>query len=197
MPFRFSFYPTLACLSLGGLLLGCSQSPPATTASSPVAGPAAPAPAAFPYGAKVDSLNGVAGHTFGQPLSAFSHLELLPPTPGVPTRVYRSGPGQPTGWFGKHRREVPSQFYYFLDGRFVQFRAIGDAVTLRTEAQYLFGPALQQGPQQFWEGRQARATLSEQARGFGIEGTLNVISKPFEAALAAQAQAKLQAENAQ
>ena len=113
------------------------------------------------------------------------------------TRSYHASEQATSGWFAKHRCEVPSQFYYFLDGQFCQFRALGDAATLRAEAEYLFGPGLQQGPLLFWEGARARAVYSEQARGFGVEGRLDVLSKPLEAAQAAQAQAKLKADNAQ
>ena len=94
-------------------------------------------------------------------------------------------------------REVPArQLYWFLDNKFSQFRAGGDAATLRAEAIYLLGPG--QGQYQLlWDGSWARAVFSEQARGFGREGTLDVLSKPLEAELAAKKQALLKAENAQ
>ena len=38
---------------------------------------------------------------------------------------------------------------------------------------------------------------TEKAAGFGREGRLDVLSKPYEAELAARASAKLKAENAQ
>jgi hypothetical protein len=144
----------------------------------------------------VDSLNGIAGHTFGQPLSAFPKMELLPPTPGEPTQAYADR--GTTGWFGKHRAQVPTQLYYFLNGKFCRFLAVGNAAALREEATYLFGPGLKQGAYRlFWDGRNARAAYVEQARGLGMEGRLDVLSKSFEAELAAQKQARLKAENAQ
>lgn len=195
LPFRFFYTTATLGLVFGSLLGSCSQQGPATSATNPE--PTAPKEAAkFPYGAKIDSLNGVAGHTFGQPLSAFPKMEMFPVNPGVLTRSYQASEQVTTGWFAKHRREVPSQFYYFLDGQFCQFRAVGDAATLRAEAEYLFGPGLPQGTRLFWEGEQARAAYSEQARGFGREGILDVLSKPLEAAQAAKARAKLKAENA-
>ncbi|RZK32831.1 MAG: hypothetical protein EOO63_00005 [Hymenobacter sp.] len=85
-----------------------------------------------------------------------------------------------------------------MDGKFSKFRAVGDAATLRAEAIYLLGPGQAQGQYQlFWDGSRARAVFSEQARGFGREGTLDVLSKPLEAEVAAKKQALLKAENDQ
>lgn len=181
----------------GGLLSGCSS--PTSTSETQAASPKPAAAVRFPFGAKVDSLNGIAGHTFGQPVSAFPPMRPLQVSPGELTRTYADG-GSPkaTGWFGKHRPQVPVQLYWFLDNKFSQFRAVGDAATLRAEAIYLLGPGQAQGPHQlFWEGSRVRAVFSEQVRGFGVEGTLDVLSKPLEAELAAKKQALLKAENAQ
>jgi hypothetical protein len=193
---------SLAALLLftGVLAGGCSQNPPATTGaqSDPATPqPATPQPAThFPYGAKVDSLNGLVGHTFGQPLSAFPPMKPYPAEPGELLRMYPV-PKQATGtWFAKHRREVPYQYYHFLQGLFYRFRAVGDPATLRAEALFLFGPGLARDRQLFWEGERARAVYSERNQGFGREGTLEVLSKPLEAILAAQAQAQLKADNA-
>jgi hypothetical protein len=134
---------SLAALLLftGVLVDGCSQNTPATTGAQP--NPAAPQPAArFPYGAKVDSLNGLVGHTFGQPLSAFPPMKPYPAEPGELLRMYPV-PKQTTGtWFATHRREVPYQYYHFLQGQFYRFRAVGDPAALRAEALFLFGPVL-------------------------------------------------------
>lgn len=149
----------------------------------------------FPFGSRVDSLNGIAGHPFGEPLSAFPQLRLLPPTAGALTRTY-SYEGK-EGWFGKHQAQVSTQLYYFLDGKFCRFLAIGNPTVLRPEVTYLFGPGQAEGQYRlFWEGSRARAAYVEQARGFGLEGRLDVLSKAFEAQQAAQAKARLQAENA-
>ena len=192
--FRFPFVPL--ALSASTLLSSCSQSTPAATATSPdVAAPEASTQ--FPFGAKVDSLNGLAGHPFGQPVSAFPKMEMYAVEPGELTRTYHPPKAPATGWFAKHRAEVPYQYYDFLDGQFYRFRAVGDAATLRAEALYLLGPGQEQGPQIFWDGSRARAVYSEQARGLGREGTLAILSKPLEAAQTAKAQAKLKAENAQ
>lgn len=196
-PTTYSYFPTLAVLA-GSLFSSCSSadSTPETRAETPKT-----AAVQFPFGAKVDSLNGIAGHTFGQPVSAFPNMRLMQTSPGELTQTYSDegvAGAKATGWFGKHRPQVPTQLYWFLDNKFSQFRAVGDAATLRAEAIYLLGPGQAQGQYQlFWEGSRARAVFSEQARGFGREGTLDVLSKPLEAELAAKKQALLKAENAQ
>ena len=196
-PTTYSYFPILAVLA-GSLLSSCSSadSTPETRADTPKT-----AAVQFPFGAKVDSLNGIAGHTFGQPVSAFPKMRLMQTSPGELSRTYSDegvAGAKATGWFGKHRPQIPIQLYWFLDNKFSQFRAVGDAATLRAEAIYLLGPGQTQGQYQlFWDGSRARAVYSEQARGFGREGTLDVLSKPLEAELAAKKQALLKAENAQ
>ncbi|HET9505655.1 MAG TPA: hypothetical protein VFO93_19075 [Hymenobacter sp.] len=196
LAFRFCV-ATASLLTLTGLLLtGCSSPSPATGEAPATAGTAAAPTPQFPFGSRVDSLNGIAGHPFGQPLSAFSNLRPLPPTPGTLTRTY-SYEGK-EGWFGQHQAQVSTQLYYFLDGNFCRFLAIGNSTVLRPEVTYLFGPGQAEGKYRlFWEGSRARAAYVEQARGFGMEGRLDVLSKAFEAEQAAQAQTKLKAENAQ
>ncbi|MGI4735856.1 MAG: hypothetical protein ACRYG7_11840 [Janthinobacterium lividum] len=193
MPSTLSWSSLALAVLAGTLLLSCSSAD-STPETKPGASTKAAVP--FPFGTKVDSLNGIAGHTFGQPLSAFSNMQPLPVEKGELTRVYSPSPDQQSGWFGKHRKQVYVQLYWFQGNKFVKFRAVGVAATLRTEAVYLLGSGLEQGPDQlFWEGSRARAVYSEQNRGFGQEGTLDVLSKPFEAEQAARAQAQLKAEN--
>ena len=124
-------------------------------------------------------------------------MEAAPLNPLVMTRVYDAIPAKEKGWFAKHSREVPSQFYYFLDGRFSGFRALGDAPTLRAEVVYLLGPGMVQGTTTFWEGERARAVYTERTVGFGREGQLDVISKPLEAEITARPPAQLKKENEQ
>ncbi|MFC6225675.1 hypothetical protein ACFP2F_20680 [Hymenobacter artigasi] len=196
---HFSRHPAallaLLLLAHGLLLPGCAPPNPTAAAGAP---PAA-TPPAFPFGHRVDSLNGIAGHTFGETPSTFPHLRLLPQIHGIPegpTRAYAST--GTTGWFDQHRTQVNFQFYYFLDGKFYAFATLGDAAVLRPEATALFGPGQAQGPNQIvWEGRQARAVYTEEAVGAGLEGRLDVLSKPLEAALMAEEQAQRKAENPQ
>lgn len=199
MPFSFPFPVAPATLlTLTGILLGgCSSPSPATSETGGTAAGVTPQPSRqFPFGGKVDSLDGIAGHTFGQPLSAFPQMRLLAPSPGELTRTYVYEGS--AGWFGKHHQQVRTQFYYFLNGKFCRFMALGDPTVLRPEATYLFGPGQVEGQYRlFWEGSRARAAYSEQASGLGWEGQLDVLSKALEAEQAAQAQAKLKAENAQ
>lgn len=184
-------------LILTGVLLGsCSSPSPTTNETAPAAEVTPPPSRQFPFGGKVDSLDGIAGHTFGQPLSAFPKMRAMSSTPGELTRTYVYEGSE--GWFGKHHKQVRTQFYYFLNGKFCRFMALGDPTVLRPEATYLFGPGQVEGKYRlFWEGSRARAAYSEQASGLGMEGQLDVLSKTLEAEQAAQAQAKLKSENAQ
>ena len=183
--------PALLLLVPGLLLPGCA--PPNPTAAAGAA-PAA-TPPAFPFGHRVDSLNGIAGHRFGEPPSAFPRLHLELPDLGVPLRSYTSE--APTGWFGRHRTQVRYQYYTFFYDQFFAFVALGDPAVLKSEATHLFGPGRAQGPHQLlWEGSQARAVYSEKAVGAGREGRLDVVSKPLEADLAAKQYPGVKAENA-
>lgn len=194
--FRCLFAPAVALVLASGLLASCSSPSATSTPADAAAGTSTPPPPASPFGGKIDSLNGIAGHSFGEPLSAFPKMQLLPPAPGEVTRTYTDE--GTTGWFGQHHAQVRTQFYYFLDGKFYRFLALGDPAVLRPEVLYLFGPGQAQGQYQlFWEGSRARAAYVEKAEGFGLEGRLDVLSKPVEAELAARARAKLKAENAQ
>ncbi|MFD2788028.1 hypothetical protein [Hymenobacter rubripertinctus] len=177
------------------LLSSCSDSSAPTTERG--AEQAAKQAQQYPFGGKIDSLNGISGHMLGDPLTSFSQMEAGPANPQVMTRFYPAVPAQEKGWFAKHSREVPEQYYYFLDGKFSSFRALGDGPTLRAEVDYLLGPGLVEGSTTFWEGQHARAVYSERAVAFGRLGQLDIISKPLEAEMAAREQAKLKADNEQ
>jgi len=119
-------------------------------------------------------------------------MRLLPPSPGELTRTYEYEGSE--GWFGKHHQQVRTQFYYFLNGKFCRFMALGDPTVLRPEATYLVGPGQAEGKYRlFWEGSRARAAYREQASGMGMEGQFDVLSKALEAEQAAQDQAQLKA----
>jgi hypothetical protein len=194
---RLSRYPAaqlaLLLLAPGWLLPGCA--PPNPTAAAGAAPTATPTPPAFPFGHRLDSLNGIAGHRFGEPMRTFPRLHLEPPDLGVPLQSYTSD--APTGWFGRHRTQVRYQYYTFFYGQFFAFVALGDPAVLKSEATHLFGPGRAQGSHQLlWEGKQVRAVYSEKAVGPGREGRLDVVSKPLEAALAAKQYPGGKAENA-
>ena len=154
--------PALLFTLTGILLSNCSSPSPATSEAALAAGVSSQPSPQFPFGGKVDSLNGIAGHTFPK-------MRLLPPTPGRLTRTYEyEGNG---GWFGKHHKQVRTQFYYFLNGEFCHFMALCDPTVLRPEATYLFGLGQVEGKYRlFWEGSRARAAYNEQASGMGMEG---------------------------
>ena len=145
---RLPRYPTLLLvlqlLAPGLLLPSCGPPNPTAAAGE---GPAATRPA-FPFGHRVDSLNGIAGHRFGEPPRAFPPLHLELPTTGMPTRTYTSE--APTGWFGQYRAQVPDQYYIFLDGKFFTFMALGDPTVLKPEITHLFGPDWAQGAHQLF-----------------------------------------------
>ena len=125
LPFRCLFAPAVALVLASGLLASCSSPSATSTPADAAAGTSTPPPPASPFGGKIDSLNGIAGHVFGEPLSAFPKMQLLPPAPGEVTRTYTDE--GTAGWFGQHHAQVRTQFYYFLDGKFYRFLALGDA----------------------------------------------------------------------
>ena len=203
MPLQSSFRCVFAASALltftGGLLAGCS-SPNPTTAGTTEA--AAPTTATRGPGTRADSLGGIPGHRFGEPLSAFAGIVLSPnqdPAAGVKTYYYPDGKGEP-GWFGKRHREAPydiPSFYFFRDGKFVAFQTIAykdlrDA--LSEQARFLFGPA---GPGRTWRGEQVLAFYRLSVEDLGPALILNVQSQDFVRAQAAEKDARLKAENAQ
>ena len=92
---------------------GCS-SPQGS--SAPAAGTESAAPTAAVQrgpGTRADSLGGIPGHQFGEPLSAFPGLKLNSvQTPGSKTYIYPEGKGEP-GWFGKRKKEAPGDYFSF------------------------------------------------------------------------------------
>jgi hypothetical protein len=149
---------------------------------------------------KVDSLNGIPGHRFGEPLSAFPGLELTPGqgTPG--TRRYAYPAGKPeAGWFGKHKQEVEYVFYTFRDDKFISFQAVAFGVgrqALQKEAEYLFGKGERRGLGTHWAGEKAQAFYSLRNLPTGAAELLDVISVADADAQAARDAAKLKRENA-
>lgn len=192
-------------LAAAGLLLSaCSSSPGASDAAAPAAGTPAgpPAAAALPYGARVDSLNGVPGHPFGEGLARFPGLQRN--EGGTPDQlIYRWPDGNPHqwSWFAKHQADVPGVFYTFQGGRFARFQAIAYApagqAALEGEARYLFGPGRELGGGRVeWVGQRAGAVLSSGFLNGRAIRELDIYSLPLQAELAQQQQARLRAENA-
>lgn len=154
-------------------------------------------------GTRADSLGGIPGHAFGQPLSAFPGLELLPDQkPGVQTYYYPNGKGEP-GWFGKRKKESPSDFYTyytFKDGKFVAFQvmALGDGRrALQEQTRFLLGPGTLTNTTTNWEGEKVLAFYSLiNQPGRGLAELLDVQSQDYVRSQAAAKAEKLKQENA-
>ena len=150
---------------LSGLCLtGCSSHQQPGTDPDTTPGVSQLEPGGRTTGTQVDSLNGIPGHHFGEPLSAFPGLT----TPD--SSAYEGNPpySYPTeksmgGWWGKQNVKEPGSltgFYYFPNGKFACFdvTSAGNAIkTLQSEAQFLFGPGIKTANLIKWEGKLAEA----------------------------------------
>ncbi|MGI4971775.1 MAG: hypothetical protein ACRYGH_22760 [Janthinobacterium lividum] len=148
---------------------------------------------------RTDSLNGIPGHQFGEPLSAFPGLVLAKSQqPG--SQTYRYPDEKPeAGWFGKHKKDVPSVFYVFRNGKFSMFQAVGYGTgrqALEQEAQYLLGPGQQHTEHTSWSGKKAQAFYSPQTLTRGPAAVLTIESLEGAAAQAAAEANRLKQENA-
>lgn len=160
-----SLFPRLLLRSVtaltGALLLNaCSQASP-----NPFADTATFTPAPRTVCTQADSLNGMQGHTFGEPLDNFSGLN--PQAEENEPEVYWMSK-QESGWFGQHNKDVVT-YYQFQDEKFAMFRAaalgIGaNRTALRELAQRLFGPGRERNDLQGgldWEGERVRVLYYE------------------------------------
>ena len=189
-------------LSLTTVLLGGCTDSSSQTQKAGGNQPAIGEAAATTRSTRVDSLNGIPGHQFGESLSAFPGLVPIGPEElGTQSYYYAKG-GEP-GWFGKRTKEYSNEFYtryIFAEGEFVSFFASGKGdmrQALQKQAEYLYGPGVPTNNGSFWEGRQAEAWTAPDNRGFSPATTLLVRSKAF-ASQQAKAQAdQLKRDNAQ
>jgi hypothetical protein len=184
-------------LCAGTLLSSCSQSTPETTTGTQAA--ARPASPEFPFGGKVDSLNGIPGHQFGEPLSAFPGIELAKTqNPGTRTYTYPDNKPAP-GWFGKHKKDVPFVFYVFKDDKFIAFQAIAMGAgrqALQEQALFLFGPGKKYPAGTSWNGEKALAYYTPRLLPNGPAEILDVQSVEGNKAQAAATAERLKKENA-
>ena len=200
-PFRCLLAPSALLMLTSGLLASCSSPSPTNPPAISAATTAAASAPASPSRAKVDSLNGIAGHHFGELLSAFPGLVPVGQKE-LGAQSYYYSKNEP-GWFGKRCKEYPNEFYTrytFAEGKFVAFFASGKGdmrPALQKEAEYLYGPGVATLNGSLWSGQQAEAWTAPDNQGFAPATTLLVRSQAIARQQAAQANARLKAENAQ
>lgn len=202
---------TFAGVLLGGLGLGGCSTP-----EQPVGGPgAAPGVSlleAAPHstGQRVDSLNGISGHQFGEPLSAFPGLRFCRlDTDGEPQYFYGDAAGEKIGgWWGKQNRKKLGSvegFYSFPGGRFAGVVLVGNGLTqpkILPEAKYLFGPGDENETGVTWTGKKCEAYYAKPRADRSVTVALIIRSHDFtqqvkqsKADRERKAAAQLKAEN--
>lgn len=205
---------TFAGVLLGGLGLGgCSSPQKPDTDPGAAPGVSLLDPVGNPTGGRVDSLNGIPGHPFGEPLSAFPGLRLCPAPDGNgdPRYWYFQETEKMGGWWGKQSRQKGgfiNGFYSFAKGRFIGFQAVAGGTTapkLLAEAQYLYGPGAADATGINWIGARSEARYQDN-KGTG-DPWLTVRTHDYRQQMAevkaetqqkerAKAQAEVKAENA-
>ncbi|MGI4736840.1 MAG: hypothetical protein ACRYG7_16850 [Janthinobacterium lividum] len=175
----FKFFPLAVGALLAEAMLGsCSQS--AATADPAATSSPEATVTTRRRESRADSLNGIPGHRFGEPLSAFPGIQLARGRrPGVQCYSYPAGTPGP-GWFGKHQQAIPIVYYVFKDGKFASFQAYAlgpNRALLREEAAFLFGPGTVGMKSTTWAGEQVRATYAQQFTPAGLAEVLTVDSR--------------------
>ena len=161
-----------------------------------------PARAKRTTGTAADSLNGIPGHAFGEPLRNFPGLVLLEEEDETGVAWYQVPAGQERGWFGKHA-EQSINMYQFQDDRFSMFYAIatgleGSPTAMREKLLSLFGPGKDQrdpAGRVDWEGERVRVMYSENLLPPGT-CWLEVHSKPLLAVQQERQRAQVQVNKA-
>ena len=184
------------------MLISCSPGTSDTPIDSSLSATPAPAPTKRTTGTAADSLNGIPGHTFGEPLRNFPGLVLVTKDDALGLRVYKMPGSQERGWFGKHAQDFDT-YYQFQDGQFAMFRAVTTGIganrtAMREQARFLFGPGKDRNDYMSgldWEGERVRVMYSEKLTT-PIQCWLEVYSKPLLVVQQAKKRAQLQADNA-
>lgn len=201
MPLPCRLVLPFAALAGTLLLQACSQAPPDTATDSSLAAAPAPAPTQRTIGTVADSLNGMQGHTFGEPLRNFPEFGPFSTDDELGVRMYTMPAGRERGWFGQHAQELRT-YYQFQDGRFAMFRAITmdiapNPTALREQAISLFGPGKHRKDLRGvldWDGERVWAMYSEKLTS-PAQCWLQVYSKPLWRVQQAKQRAQRQAEN--
>lgn len=176
----------LSAVTLTGVMLSsCSSGTSDTPSDAFPARVPSPTPAIRTAGTAVDSINGMQGHSFGEPLRNFPGLLLMEQNDELGVRWYKLPAGQEWGCFGKYAKEY-NTYYPFQGGQFAMFRAIStdlgaNPAVLREEICSFFGPGKRRKDLKGileWDGERVRAIYSEK-RTSPVQYWLQVYSKPL------------------
>ncbi len=194
-------FPSLAIgvLLATTLLSNCSHSSPAN--ESKPEGSAPNVIAERSIGTKVDSLNGIPGHHFGDPVSSFPGIVLAKSQqPGTQTYTYPDNKPE-GGWFGKHKQGGNLfVFYTFKDNKFAGFQALAFGTTraeLQEETMFLLGPGQKGAFNTNWAGEKTRALYTPKMLPKGAAEILDIQSLSLVNAQLSESTERLKKENSQ
>jgi len=145
----------------------CTSTPePQSAAAAPAAGTSAAPPATAATGQVVDAQNGFRGRRFGEPISAFPTLQLLPRAEG-PIQEYAMPYGKEDLQVGAAR--VKQIRYEFYEGKYFRTTITalgGEADKLLDEVRRVYGLGRETDKMQiWWEGQKVTATYQESWEG--------------------------------
>lgn len=190
------FLPTTRSLFISILLGSCSH--PSNTIDSTGNSKQEGSETTRTQISRTDSLNGIPGHHFGEPLSAFPGLVLTKgQQPGTQTYNYPDDKPE-AGWFGKHKKDVPSVYYVFKDGKFMAFQAIAYGVgraALQEETLFLLGHGKQGVTNTSWVGEKTQAFYTPKVLPYGPAEILDIQSLSLVQAQANESTERLKREN--
>jgi hypothetical protein len=191
------FLLTIGSILTGALFSSCSH-PSATTDSTDISKNEASVTTRTQI-SRVDSLNGIPGHRFGEPLSAFPGIVLAKSQqPGTQTYTYPEGKPE-GGWFGKHKKGDLFVFYVFKDNKFLGFQALAFGNTraaLQEETLFLLGPGQKGAFNTSWVGEKTQAFYTPKLLPKGAAEILDIQSLSLVQAQANESNDRLKRENA-